>query len=544
MGDGLLSREENQKRRWMSSLWNFGNAGSKPVVLAPYTHDPKLGWRRLRLPALLVALAIICPIYGFAYALTTPYLLVQFTFPLMGLAALTIWALPELGRAPVKLLEIFFFSFFVGMILWPNYLAISLPGLPWITVLRLTGFPLAFLLLISVSISAEFRGRMGDALSGIPLLWKFMAGFVAVQILSLAMSNEPSTSINQIIVTQVSWTAIFFVSAYVFLKPKRAETWAFILWGMGIVLGLIAIKEASLGRPPWAGHIPRFLAIEDESVQRVLTGGSRLGLKYRTQATYTTALGLAEYMALLTPFLYHFMAGPFRLPIRLAAAASLPFIFYIIILTDSRLGVVGFFVGSLLYLLFWGATQWRRRKGSLLGPAVVFAYPVFFTLFIAATFIFGRLRAMVWGGGQHASSNEARADQVQAGLPLVFTHPIGHGPARGGEALGFRNAAGTLTIDNYYLLIALDYGLMGFFLYYGMIVLVIGNSAKFALTTTPRDRDQSFLIPIAIALTSFFIIKSIFSQTENHPIAFMLSGMAAALIYRLKQGDQVKPLRN
>jgi hypothetical protein len=518
----------------MNLLRDLFGVRHQPVVLAPYTHDPKVGWRRWRLPLLLLAVAFICPIYGFYYALTTPYLLVQFTFPLILLAALTIWALPELGRAPTKLLEAFFFAFFTAMILWPNYLAISLPGLPWITVLRLTGFPLALILLISVSISKDFRGHLRDSLTSVPLLWKFMAGFVATQLISLFMSNQPSTSINKIINSQVSWTAIFFVSAFVFLKPKRAEAWAFLFWGMGIALGLIAMKEASLGRPPWAGHIPSFLAVEDESVQRVLTGGSRLGLKYRTQATYTTALGLAEYMALLTPFLYHFMAGPFRLLIRLAAAATLPFIFYIIILTDSRLGVVGFIIGSLLYLLFWGATQWRQRKGSLIGPAVVFAYPVFFTLMMAATFVFGRLRAMVWGGGQHAASNDARADQVQAGLPLVFTHPFGHGAGIGGTALGFRNAAGTLTIDNYYLLIALDYGILGFLLYYGLIALTIGNSSKYALTMTPRHRDQTFLIPIAIALTSFFIIKSIFSQTENHPIAFMMVGMAAALIYRLK----------
>ncbi len=507
----------------------------RQITLAPYTHDPRSGWRSLRLPALLIVLAVVCTFYGFYYALTTPYLLVQFTFPLMILAGLAIWALPELDRAPTNLLSTLLFVFFSAMMLWPNYLAIVLPGLPWITMIRLTGFPLAFILLICVSISAEFRSKLGASLNSIPFLWKAMAGFVCAQLISLAMSNQPMTSINRIIVTQISWTSIFFVSAYIFLKPGRTERWAFILWGMGLVLGLIAVREHALGRLPWAGNIPKFLAVEDEAVQRMLAGTSRSGINYRTQATYSTSLGLAEYMALLTPFLYHFMAGPYRFLIRAAAAASLIFSFYIIILTDSRLGVVGFSIGTLLYLLFWGALRWRQTRGSLFGPAVVFAYPALFTLFMIATFVFGRLRAMVWGGGQHVASNEARASQLQAGLPMVLKHPLGHGPGRGGEALGFRNPAGTLTIDNYYLLIALDYGIMGFLFYYGMILLVIGHSAKNALTITPRDRDQTFLVPIAISLTSFFVIKSIFSQTENHPVAFMMLGMAAALIFRLKQ---------
>lgn len=410
--------------------------------------------------------------------------------------------------------------------------------------IRLVGFPLAFILLICISISSDFRRKIGEILGAVPLLLPAMAGFVATQFISLPFSNEPMTSINRIIVSQISWTAIFFTSAYVFLKPGRTERWAYILWAMGLVLGAIAIREHALGRLPWAGNIPAFLAVEDEAVQRMLAGTSRSGIKYRSQAIYSTSLGLSEYMALLTPFLLHFALGPFRIIVKFTAIASTIFIFYIIILTDSRLGVVGFFIGALLTLFFWGAVRWRQQKGSLFGPAIVFAYPAIFTMVMAATIVFGRLRAMVWGGGQHQASNDARADQLQAGLPLVLKHPLGFGPGRGGEGLGYRNLAGTLTIDNYYLLIALDYGIMGFVFYYGVILLVIGHSSKNALNMRPTDRDQTFLVPIAIALTSFFIIKSIFSQTENHPIAFMMIGMAAALIFRMKQGNaQSSPLR-
>lgn len=510
---------------------------SAPPIQAPYSNDPRFGWRRLRLPALLMLIALICPVYGFWYALTTPYLLVQFTFPLMFLAAVAIWALPELERAPTNLLASLLFMFFIAMALWPNYLAIALPGLPWITMIRLIGFPLALTLLICASISAEFRKTTKESLSSIPLLMPAMIGFICAQFISLPFSDELMTSINKIIVSQISWAAIFFASAYVFLKPGRTERWSYVLWAMGLVLGIIAIRENGLGRLPWAGNIPKFLAVEDDAVQRMLAGASRSGVKYRSQAIYSTSLGLAEYMALLTPFICHFIVGPFKIFTRISACVSIIFIFYVIVLTDSRLGVVGFFVGTLLTLFFWGAMRWRQQKGSLFGPAVVFAYPAVFALVMASTVVFGRLRAMVWGGGQHQASNEARADQLHSGLPLIFKHPLGFGPGRGVDGLGYRNLAGTLTIDNYYLLIALDYGIMGFIFYYGMILLVIGHSSKNALNMKPTDRDQTFLVPIAIALTSFFIIKSIFSQTENHPIAFMMIGMAAALVFRMKQGN-------
>ena len=504
-----------------------------PTILAPYTRGQPWGWRRLLTPLLFLGTSLFCLVYGFAFALAAPYLLVQFTFPLILLAALTVWALPEIGRAPTRLIEVLFFTFFVAIVIWPNYLAIALPGLPWITMLRLTGFPLTFLLLLSVSISANFRGQIGNSLNAIPLLYKLLVAFVCVQFASLVFSNQIATSVNRLVALQISWTAIFFVSCFVFLRPGRAERWAFILWGMALFLGCIAIWESRLGHVPWAGHIPGFLRIEDESVQRMLSGGSRSGVGYRTQATYSTSLGLAEFMALTTPFLLYFLLGKFRPFVRIAAALSLPFVFLVIMLTDARLGVVGFFIACMLYLVFWGAMRWRYIKASLIGPAIVLAYPAIFTAFMTATIFVGRLRVMVWGGGQHAVSNDARSEQLAAGLPLIAKNPFGYGVGQGGETLGFRTPSGALTIDNYYLLIALDYGVLGFILYYGTILVAIGYGTKAALQQQTLQRELGLVTPLSIALTSFFIIKSIFSQTENHPIAFMMLGMICALTFRL-----------
>ncbi len=43
-----------------------------------------------------------------------------------------------------------------------------------------------------------------------------------------------------------------------------------------------------------------------------------------------------------------------------------------------------------------------------------------------------------------------------------------------------------------------------------------------------------YLLPIAIALSNFVIGKSVLSQVENHPLVFMLLGMAIALLARAK----------
>lgn len=523
-------------RKQISTL--FEKNLTAPFVLKPYTNEksPTVQW--VRISALLIGLGLFCLIYGFYYALTTPYLLTQFMIPVAILAGLTIWALPDMKRAPTRSLEVLFFAFFIMVVIWPNYLAVALPGLPWITSLRLFGFPLAFCLLVSTSISEDFRSRTWKSLRAIPLLSTFVIGFFTIQVLSVGLSNSPFYSLNTVISMQISWTAIFFTSCYVFLRPGNVEKWAVLLWICVVFVSLMGIWEQRLGRLPWAGHIPSFLAVGDEFVQRIFAGGRRLGSgKYRVQATQSTSLGLAELLALSTPFILHFMIGPFKNVTRLAAAATFLLLFYVIMATDARLGMVGFFMSCLLYLLAWSFLRWRRQRGSLIGPALVFAYPVIFCGFMAATFFVQRLKIMVWGGGAAAYSNQGRMDQVSSGLPKILERPIGYGAGKAGSALGYTNLSGVLTIDNYYLAVALEYGIVGFVFYYGAILITIYAAGKYTIANEEKNREYSFLIPLAISLSVFFVIKSIFSQLHNHPIQFMMMGMVAALVFRMQHGD-------
>lgn len=507
-----------------------------PVILQPY-EDSHVARQHRRLGSLLAAvLTFFCIPFGFYFALFVPYLFVLFTVPLALLAALTIWALPDMRRAPTRTLTILYFAFFGALVLWPNYLAIALPGLPWITLLRLTGLPMVLLLLISISVSGEFRATLAAPLNATPVVWKALALFVCVQFLSIAFSSNTQQSIQRFVVFQTNWTAIFFVSCYVFLQENRPKRWAALTWSMAIFLGCVALAEASQQRVLWAGHIPGFLKIEDPTVQRILAGATRLTTgQYRAQSTFSTSLGLSEFMALSLPFALHFIASSQNKLVRTAAIASIPFYLIVILATDARLGILGFFIGTMGYLLFWAALLWRRKRDSLLGPAIVLAYPLFFCAIVAMSFVVGRVRNKVWGTGQYAASNEGRMDQIASGLPKVLTHPIGHGPGMGADALGYANRAGVSTIDSYFLLIGMEYGVAGFILYYGMVISCIYYAIKYAWSAHLRHPDYALLIPAAVSLTSFFAIKAVFANDDNHPLIFMIMGMVVALVYRIQQ---------
>lgn len=508
----------------------------RAAVLSPF-----VGAEQLRHGTLLrwgagAFILFYCIVTGFYFALMAPFVIVPFFVPVAILAGLVIWALPDMRNPPTRSLELFYWIFLAALFIWPNYLAISLKGLPWITMIRLTGFPMLFLLLVCASTSEEFRSSVGRALRETPLIWKLLVGFLVIQALSIGFSDSPALSLQRLLVAQLTWTAPFFICCYLFLRPGRVQIWAGVVLAVTAAVCAIGIWEFTVQKVPWAGHIPPFLRVEDEYVQRVLAGSMRDN-RYRLQSTFSTSLSFAEYLALVLPFALHFAIQPYRLVIRIIAAATVPISLFLVLESGSRLGLVGFLLAPTLYLASWAILRWRRDPGSLLAPSIALAYPAIFCAVIASTFFVGRIKMKVWGNGTQAASTQGRIDQYNAGIPKVLAEPWGHGPGMATETLGISNQAGIASIDTYYLLIALDYGIIGFLLYYGLILYAIYISSKFAFLSVGRARDYALFTPIAISLVTFFVIKSVFSQEGNHPLVFMMLGAIAALVYRLRKED-------
>lgn len=512
-------------------------AGSaSAAILGPYTR-PGFWHRHRRLGLVLIGFA--ASLYGFLFALTTTYFLLQLAVPLIALALMIVWVLPETGKAPTGLLEKLFFAFLIALLCWPDYLALAFPGLPWITAIRLVAVPLATVFLLALSQSRDFRAELMDILASAPVVWKLLAIFSVIALLSIGVSSDPAQSVSKFVVAMLYWVLIFFVACWVFTRPGRATAFGYLIWFVAIYVCLIGIQEARHSAIPWADNIPSFLKVEDESVQRILSGKSRAATGiYRVQSKFTTPLGLAEFLAYATPFILHFAVTGRRVWVRLGALLTIPLVFHTINTTDSRLGMVGFFSTFLLYLLAWGVYRWRRDGASLFGPLTVIGYPVVVVSFVAASLLVGRLRAMLWGDGSQQFSDQSRKLQFASGIPKVLKRPWGYGIGQGAETLGFTNSAGVLTIDTYFLLVGLEFGVIGFFVYY----IMFGTAAWRAATASLQrvDSDTGFLVPLAITLTNFIIIKTIFSQQENHPLVFAMLGATVGLLYRMdRQSTQI-----
>jgi hypothetical protein len=519
-------------KRLLGSLVQRALGGQDRLATRPLL----VGYRKEMAPVLRFAifciLAAAAFVYGLAFAYLAPATLTPLVGPIALLSGLVIWLLPPGDYAPTRLIEPIFMAFFVALIIWPNYLAISLPGLPWLTMLRIIGVPLVVILFICISVSTVFRSRLWEVLNtDKAILWLLIA-VVVIQTVTLPLSRDLGASINRWIIAQTNWTSIFVVSCVVFMRPRFAEYWVKVLILMLFVICGFGIWENQLGRLPWAGHIPPMLKIEDEAVQRILGGASRAAIGvHRVQGTSTTPLGLAELLGLAIPFALHLCLGQYRLVSRLLGLAFIPVAVTVILYTDSRLGMVAALASAILYLLIWGLIRWRQNQQSIIGPAIVVAYPVIFTAFVAATFFIGRLRAQVWGDGSQAASTEGRIRQWEIGLPKVLNNPFGYGIGQSAEVLGVANGLGVITIDTYYLSILLELGFIGFIAYYGLFLRSIWVGAS-AVVKYKGDSETRLLLPLSVSLMDYVIVKSVFSQDANHPLVFMMLGAVVALTYR------------
>ncbi|HEY0651214.1 O-antigen ligase family protein [Phenylobacterium sp.] len=502
-------------------------------LIAGYRRGVAPGWAMLA----ILALAIACFVYGFYFSVMAPARIMPFTVPLAILTGLVVWALPAGAKAPSKAIEPLLFAFTIALLIWPNYLAIALPSLPWMTMLRIIVVPLILVLLICMSVSVEFRRKLKDVLLTDRTLARLFIMLVALQTITMPLSADIGESINRYIIAQMNWTIIFIAAAIVFVRRGFAEHWTIALLVAMTILCALGIWESRLHHVPWAGNIPSIFRIEDPLVQRILAGASRAATKvYRVQGPSTTPLGFAELLGLAVPFAIHFALERYHTALRVLAALFLPLSVYVILLTDSRLGVVAALASVMIYLLIWGLIRWRQEPGGLIGPALVLTYPALFVGAVAATFFIGRIRNEVWGNGAQQASNDSRQVQWEMAIPKIFKNPIGHGIGQGGETLGFFNRAGVGTIDSYYLSILLEIGILGFVVYYGLMLRGAWIAAR-TVIDSPRDREIRLLIPLAVSLLNYVVVKSVLSQEANHPLAFIMLGASVALVYRATKLD-------
>lgn len=490
--------------------------------------------------AFLITLIVLFSfVYGFAFGLFAPALILIFAVPPLMLLVVCLWAMPDHGPPPNRTLSVLFYAFVVVITVWPNYLAVALPGLPRLTVLRLVGAPFTFVILAGMGGSRLLRAKLSRGFKAVPLFWGAILAFYCIQILSVAFSKDIGESINVLSNVSMNWMVPFLAATFLCVyEPRNINRMAVFLCSMAAVVCALGLWEWRIGQLPWAGHLPSFLKVDDPIIERILAGLSRGGKGRRVQGPFSTSLGLSEFLALAFPFFLHYAVMARRRVMRIASALVVPALLAVVLLTQARLGLVGMFVGALLFPALHILLLWYRNPKHPVAATAVMLTPFGVAIAAAVALMTPGIRIRLLGGGVEQLSTQARYDQMHMGMPKILSHPWGYGIGRGADTLGYRNQEGFLTIDSYSLRIALEYGVVGFTLYYAMFLLGVFYSARTLMKAGPLTDELRLLIPIVVAFASYLVMRTVFAQEDNQALMYCIFGMVIGIVAGAKSQAQ------
>lgn len=467
--------------------------------------------------AFFIALSVYTALAAFALVIAPP-LGALFVAPI-GVGVLALWAQgPALPRAPLRL-GIYIAAFL--LVLWPVYMHVKLGPLPILTPPRVLFYTLTGAWILDMMRSPLRRGQFVYALRCNGLLSGCVLGMFALGALSLPMAEGRAISVPEFVRQVIIWMLPFCVTLTYIRRPGELMTLIKVLTAAAVVSGVIAIMETMSGTL-MASVLSPLIADNVEWLRNVQAQKIRDGV-FRAQASHTHPLSLGEFQSIMAPFAVAFMLGAKRVPAKIWWALGLGAILAGAIFTSSRAAFLAIMVsmsamGGVLTIRAIqnvAYTRWRPVVGLAVLSLIV-ASPI--VAVVGQKFIAGE-------GGQSASnSSQARLDQIEQAWPKILKRPVGgYGVGRSTKVLGFWGQG--LTIDNYYLSLALDLGLPGPIMFIGMFA-AMGGGAMRRSRAGPKT-EQMVYLAFAASAAGIVVCRMVLSLTGNIGVYYVLLGAFA-----------------
>ena len=399
---------------------------------------------------------------------------------------------------------------------WPVYLFVKLGPLPILTPPRLILYAASLIWAYDMTFSPWRRAQFALAVKKSGATAGLVFAFFALGLFSLPLAEGRSMAIPEFIRQLIIWLIPFCV-VLTYCRRQRDFVLLMRVFTLGaLVVALIAIAEAASGRL-LADILSPFIADDAEWLRNVQEAKIRDGV-FRAQGSHTHPLSLGEHLAMSAPFALAFLLSARRFKARAFWAAALIAIVLAAVATNSRgamlvmaltLAAMGALLGC-RFLSRAAASRWRPLAGLIaalglaLSPAIaVGAYGV----------IAGK------GGASASNSTQSRVDQIEMAWPKIMKRPVGgYGTGRSARVLGYWGR--TLTIDNYYLTLALDLGLPGPLTLLAM--MIAWSAASIRRSRRSHPALGVVFAAAAAAAASIAISRSITSQTGNLAIVFFM----------------------
>lgn len=475
---------------------------------------------------------ILCSIVGIIYGLYLPLVpmstVKMMLLPILLIGLIGIWMMPERETFFENKTRVIFYVFLLFWCLWPEYLSlVELPGDPWMSPQRVLIYIILIMALLMYSVSINAKQRLGNSYKENKAIFIIVLVFMLASFVSIFFSANMELSTTYLIKDLMFNFLVFFLAATLIHKEEHLKTIFKICIFSAIVLSLMAFYENSLNQTIWSYHLPRNFFAGGEEMQKILSPKFRFG-DYRVKGSSLTSLEYAELLSYILPMcLYYFLDNKNK-AIKSLMILVMILMFYAIIVSRSRLGLVGAIIGISSYSFLISIRTWQINKQSLTGAALMTLYPAGISTLGFLIASSQTLTNMILGSSGHAASTNARPEQWAKGLPMIAERPFfGYGLNMGATTLDYRTPGGTLTIDTYLLQIMIETGILGGLAFVSIFILGGIKAAKHYSNSQIDDGFAKMGAAIASILLSFIVIKLVLSQRGNHPLLFLLLGSMA-----------------
>ncbi|OGT59388.1 MAG: hypothetical protein A3E01_08600 [Gammaproteobacteria bacterium RIFCSPHIGHO2_12_FULL_63_22] len=483
---------------------------------------PFFALARLARPAGYFTALTLYVAVGAAATIIFPPLGVVFLLPV---AFAIIAVAPPLKAVPRKLV---FTLLLVGALLlplWPSYLFIKLGPTPALTPSRLVFYMVSALWAYDMTFSPLRRAqfiyavRKSGAVAGL-----FFALF-ALGFLSLPFAEGRAVAAPEFFRQAMIWLAPFCATITYCRRQREFVALIKAATIAAVIVALIAIGEFAT-RQLLANALAPLVGDDAEWLRNVQALKTRDGV-FRAQSTHTHPLSLGEHLSFAAPFAAAFFFSARTMRGRMIWFASLAAIVAAAIATNSRAAaiVLVLSLGAMALMLAWralrrtSASHWRPLAGLAILACVV----------VSPVAVVGVAGVIAGKGGVSASnSTQSRIDQIEMALPKIMKRPIGgYGTGRAARVLGYWGR--TLTLDNFYLSLALDLGLPGPLTFLAMLAAWAFAALKRSGAAHPHL--GVLYLACAASAISFALDRAIISLTGNLAIVyFMMAAFAGASV--------------
>ena len=452
-----------------------------------------------------------------------PVVLPVFLAPFLLLA---LFAFPQGKAAPKRLVMFLLYSSAILLPLWPVYIHAKISPLPIITPPRMILYALSAIWIWDMLASRLRRGQFLVAMKrGAPISY-FVLAFFAVSFLSLPMAEGRSLAAQEFIRQAIIWLLPFCIAATYIRRERDLVRIVTVLTIAAVVNAAIAVFEKLTGTL-LAQLLSPFITGNAEWLQITQSQKIRDGV-FRAQGTHTHPLSVGEFIALTTPFAIVFAVRARHIIQKLSWTGATIILAAGAVATSSRGAALAIIVSLLVTICL--IVHRAVVDGISVRSQPIVALMVLFLMALAPIGVIAGKKVISGGGGvSTTNSSQARVDQIEMAWPKILKRPVGgYGTGRATRILGYWGRS--LTIDNYYLTLALDLGFPGPLIFLGLLLSIISVSYR-------RSRDgpkqfQLMYVGFIAAFVAFATTRTIVSMVGNLSYMYLLFGaLAGASVY-------------